>query len=733
MKKLLLTLFLTMLILAGILLLPIKKEREQLSAGIHVLNTTSNLTFPEPRRQRPSFLPEDVNNESGFNSSWALMAEGGYIDGQFNYENKHLDVYMDSQGIESCYLYHEGISLEQGTNYALYFNISSNIQRNINVALKDTGSWQTIASSDFSINENPQDLSLSFTMNAPTTYQAALYFYIGNEGTHESEYYHVIDLSSIRLVNTSGSKNTIRVNQAGYFLEEEKHCVFPYNQGDVFDVVNANDNTVVYSGPIVNSQNSMYSNENTYLGNFSNLLSPGTYYIRSQFSETSYPFTISDGNNYLSTINQLLKMISLQRCGMPLEDWWASNLSHNACHQQNAIIYGTEEVREVNGGWHDAGDYGRYVTTGAKTVLDLLNSYQVNRHIYNDATGSPDSNNGIPDILDEARYELEWLFKMQGDYGGVYSKVMTQQFPGSILPENDTAPLYLMEPDTLATADFSAAMALASIVYKDKDNDFSNRCLEASKNAFNYLLGNQQLIFHDNPEGFSGGDYRDNNDLDERINAALLLYTATLDRSYLSYAEEYFNQDPNCIGDLSWKSMAAYGIYNYLQTEENSDFYNNLRKSFLSSIDALTGFCYADNYQAAIDSYDWGSNAYAANRGILFMMAYELTQDPNYRRLGMEQVSYLFGKNALNMSFISSTGTVSPVNVHSRIAYSKGTTLPGALVGGPNSSREDDVTEKMPEDTPQAKVYADNYGSYSTNEIAIYWNSALIHLLTYFY
>ncbi|MCF0114593.1 MAG: glycoside hydrolase family 9 protein, partial [Erysipelotrichaceae bacterium] len=660
MHKLLIILFLSMVILVLFQFIPGEDDRTALCKDITIVEKVQALTFPEPRKERVAIYPETVNQEENFTSSWTVNSDIGYIDGQFFFDHKHLDVYMDGDSLETSYLYHEGISLDQGTNYSLYFAINANIPRTIRVALKDTTTWSTIASSDYSINENTQNLSLDFTMNQPTTYQAALYFYIGNEGSHSNDLYHTIDIDAIRLVNTSGNKNSIRVNQVGYFLSEEKRCVFPYKQGDVFDVVRVEDNSVVYSGAVSNPLESMTSNEVTYVGDFSNVLTPGKYYIRSQFSETSYPFEIKDSTNYLSLQYSLLRMISLQRCGTNLDASWASDLSHPACHTSQATIYGTSEMKDVSGGWHDAGDYGRYVTTGCKSVLDLLMSYQVNPHYYGEYSTSADPSNGIPDILDEARYELEWLFKMQDTYGGVYSKVMTQQFPGSILPQNDNAPLYLMEVDTLATADFASAMALASEVYQDFDTDFSKRCLEASKNAFNFLLGNPEFIYHDNPEGFAGGDYRDESDIDERLNASLLLYTATLDPSYLTYAETYYQQDPTCIGDLSWKMISSFGIYHYLKLEEDTPFAQQLRQDFINQISSLSGYCYGDNYQAAIDTYVWGSNSYPANRGILFMMVYDLTQDPHFRKLGMEQVSYLCGKNALNMSFISGTGSTSP-------------------------------------------------------------------------
>ncbi len=120
-------------------------------------------------------------------------------------------------------------------------------------------------------------------------------------------------------------------------------------------------------------------------------------------------------------------MLYLQRCGEVITD---SDFGHSACHTGMASVYGTNEKIDVSGGWHDAGDYGRYIVPAAKTIGDLLYAYEANPKLYSDNIGIPQSGNGIPDILDEARYELEWMMKMQRADGGVYHKVTCEKFPG---------------------------------------------------------------------------------------------------------------------------------------------------------------------------------------------------------------------------------------------------------------------------------------------------------------
>ena len=133
----------------------------------------------------------------------------------------------------------------------------------------------------------------------------------------------------------------------------------------------------------------------------------------------------------------------MQRCGMELTADIAGDFAHPACHTDIATVYGTDEQIDVTGGWHDAGDYGRYVVPGAKTVADLFLSYEESEAANGDDFGIPESGNGVPDLLDEARYELEFFFKMQADNGGVYHKVTCAVFPETVMPQDETDPLII--------------------------------------------------------------------------------------------------------------------------------------------------------------------------------------------------------------------------------------------------------------------------------------------------
>lgn len=198
----------------------------------------------------------------------------------------------------------------------------------------------------------------------------------------------------------------IVTNQIGYRTNAVKTAVFDGASGEsTFDVVNADTGEVVYTGNLTAENYCTFSGEYNRTGDFSEITEPGIYYISCGELDNSYTFEISD-TIYNSSLEDSVRMLYLQRCRTEVKD---DTFVHKICHNSLATIYGTSEKIDVSGGWHDAGDYGRYVVTGAKTVADLIYAYRTAPQLYSDSTDIPESGNGIPDILDGARYKIEWI------------------------------------------------------------------------------------------------------------------------------------------------------------------------------------------------------------------------------------------------------------------------------------------------------------------------------------
>ncbi|MGN1087281.1 MAG: glycoside hydrolase family 9 protein, partial [Porcipelethomonas sp.] len=392
-----------------------------------------------------------------------------------------------------------------------------------------------------------------------------------------------------------------------------------------------------------------------------------------------------------------------------------------------ATVYGTNETIDVSGGWHDAGDYGRYIVPAAKAVADLLYAYESNPGLYSDSIGIPESGNGTPDILDEARYELEWMKKMQRADGGVYHKVTCESFPGYVSPEKETEPLIVTPVSTTATADFCASMALAYEFYKDIDSDFAQDCLSRAERAWSFLESNPNLIFS-NPEDIVTGEYGDTSDRDERYWAAAQLYRATGNSRY----ENALNSMSASKG-LDWATVGDYGNIAILTAEnisKDSSVYTAAKNAVVSQADKFVTVSGNSPYGAAITKFDWGSNMTVANAGIILGLAYDLTNDSKYLNAANAQLDYLLGTNPVGECFFTGYGTVSPENPHHRPSMAAGKAMKGMLVGGVNSNLEDSAAKAYCQDLPAAKRYVDNSESYSTNEITIYWNSPLTYLIS---
>ena len=360
----------------------------------------------------------------------------------------------------------------------------------------------------------------------------------------------------------------ILIDQIGYKPGEEKIAFFRGKAlSDGFEVLDEGEK-VVYAGTVSQPKADAASGDTVAFGDFSAVSQPGAYRLRAG-GEVSPSFQIGE-DVYASCFKDVVRFFYLQRCGSALNADLAGAFAHPACHTGIATVYGSTETKDVSGGWHDAGDYGRYVVPAAKTAADLLLAYEANPALFGDDFDIPESGNGIPDVLDEARYELDWLLKMQDEKsGGAYHKVTCATFPGFVMPEKETAPLVLSPVSTAATGDLAAVMALAARVYQDSNPAFADTCLEAAQKAWAYLQTHPNINngFH-NPSGVVTGEYGDGQDADERYWAACELFRTTKMAEYRNYADHLLNS--SALSGLGWKDVGTYGHMAYLAAETGS-------------------------------------------------------------------------------------------------------------------------------------------------------------------
>jgi endoglucanase len=548
------------------------------------------------------------------------------------------------------------------------------------------------------------------------------------------------DDSNIVIADDAPETMDINVNQVGYRPSDTKKAIIR-GEGAAeemgFSVINVDTGESVFSAKVSNVTDNEASGEQSAVCDFSQVTTEGNYKIVSDKSGESATFTIAE-NVYDDLLKDTLKMLYLQRCGEELTQDLAGDFAHSACHTSEATIYGTSTKKDVSGGWHDAGDYGRYTVSGAKAVADLMLAYENHSEAFDDALGIPESGNGVADILDEARYELEWLLKMQDETsGGVYHKVTAANFPETVMPQEEVAELLLLPISNAATGDFAAVMAMAGRIYQDVDSDFANTCIKASKRAIDYINSNEDDGFQ-NPTDVATGEYPDTTWYDEQLWALTEYYKTTGDKEIHKQIQKFdLVSAPNGLG---WQAVGYYALYAYLSADNtNADTVQAMKERLQYSLQTLFSNAEADIYESTLSTnYMWGSNmAFANNAMILDLVmntpAYLTDSSANpaeYKALAAEQVNYLLGKNSTSYCFVTGYGTLSPENPHHRPSQVLEQAMKGMLVGGADSNLEDPYAKATMQDTAPAKCYADNAQSYSCNEVTVYWNSPLVYALS---
>ncbi len=529
------------------------------------------------------------------------------------------------------------------------------------------------------------------------------------------------------------------MNQLGYRTLDSKIAVLP-GQGGRFQVVNQENGEVVWQSETKPAAPDAASGQTVSRGDFTAWEQPGTYRIEPEDGFASYPFVISD-NIYADAHRALLKAFYFFRCGMDLEESYAGPWMHAACHRTPAVVHG-EQSRQVNawGGWHDAGDYGKYIVPGAKAIADLLLAFELYPEAFEQPLPLPETDNKMPDVLHECRYELEWMMRMQEkESGGVFHKLTTLKFPGGdVMPEDDTAELYLSPISGTATGCFAGAMAMASRIYATYDKAFAANCLQAAQRAWAWLEEHPNPPGFRNPAEIATGEYGDEQDADERYWAAAELYRTTGEERYHEAFLSLAGSNAFDKYELGWADMGGYGTFAYLMSdrEEDAIVAEDLKGGLLQRADELAAVSDTDGFGISLkpEQYIWGSNMLVMNHAMLMLIAGRLSGYEDYERRVHEHVHYIFGANVMGMSYVSGYGSKSIQHPHHRPSEGDGVDepVPGLLSGGPNQGLQDDYAREHLAGRAPAASFADIMDSYATNEVTIYWNSPAVLVLSHF-
>jgi endoglucanase len=537
----------------------------------------------------------------------------------------------------------------------------------------------------------------------------------------------------------------IKVDQVGYPLDGPKVAMVSASATS-FEVRRSSDNISVFNGKLSAAATDADSGDRLQTVDFSALRQAGRYYLEIPGVGRSWDFAIGP-KVFEHTYTMAMRGFYGQRCGTAVDlGPEFPGYSHPACHLHGEFSpsSGTQGPRNNPGGWHDAGDYGRYAVNSGISTGTLLWTWELfGQKIKDISLHIPETGNGTPDILNEARWNLEWMLKMQDEDGGVWHKQTSSNFSGFVAPEADTLPSEVIGTgtapfkSTCATADLAAVGAIAARVYRPYDAKFAAQALAAAGKAWAWTEKYPNVAFR-NPAGVSTGEYGDKNCRDERLWAAAELWRTTGEAQYhdfflKNYAE--FLPGLDSPPAENWGSVEAMGLWTYaLSTRPGADakVVRTIRERTVAAAQAVVECTRANPYHVSLKASDyvWGSNGVAASYGAYLLIANVFQPSPAFVDAARDNLHYLLGRNTFSLSWVTQVGEHPYEHPHHRPSAARGgAPWPGLLSGGPNAGRQDAVLAALPKDLPPAKVYADQLASYASNEIAINWQASLVFLL----
>jgi len=550
----------------------------------------------------------------------------------------------------------------------------------------------------------------------------------------------VLATALLTLAAGAGSAE-IKVNAVGFLPQSHKLAVIPQTAGaNRFEVIDA-DGKVVLDGALGAPSRWAPSGETVRVADFSALTQAGAYRVRVG-GLLSDPFTVAQ-DGYRALGDAALKAFYFNRSAIDLTPQFAGAWARPAGHPDDKVLVHASAASKARPqgtviaspkGWYDAGDYNKYVVNSGIATYTLLAALEHFPDVFKRDIGIPESGNGVPDILDEALWNLDWLLTMQDPAdGGVYHKLTNLRFDGIVMPHAaSTTPRYVVAKSTAAALDFAATMATASRVlapYDAKWPGLSQRMLAAAQAAWRWAEAHPNVVFK-NPKDVVTGEYGDAQLADEFAWAAAELFIATgQDR----YAQAFMRRDA-ALSTPAWSDVAALG---WMSLAHHRDRLKpGIDRALIERrIDALASQLAKNangGYRVPLASKDifWGSNAVILNQGMMLLQAYRINGTPAYLQAAQSSLDYVLGRNATGYTFVTGFGARPVMHPHHRPSMADGVAapVPGWLAGGPNPGQQDakdcpPYPSKLP-----ALSYLDHACSYAANEVAINWNAPLVYV-----
>ncbi|SEJ48561.1 endoglucanase [Dyadobacter sp. SG02] len=546
--------------------------------------------------------------------------------------------------------------------------------------------------------------------------------------------------------------DAIRLNQIGFYPTAPKMAVIAAEEGDAFEIKDSKSGKTILKGKLGGVRTSQHSGRHTRIADFSGLRKPGSYIIEIAGLGKSATFRIAS-RVHRDVAEAALKGFYYQRASVELPEKFAGKWARPAGHPDDKVLIHASAISEGRPenavissarGWYDAGDYNKYIVNSGITMGTLLSLYEDYPLYFEDFNlNIPESNNGVPDLLDEVAWNLRWMLTMQDlADGGVYHKLTNPRFDGMVMPDAAKNPRYVVQKGAAATLDFVAVMAQASRVFKNFDNKFpglADSCTTAAVKGWEWARKHPAVMYNQDamnkqfdPDVVTGA-YGDRSVKDEWIWAASEMYATTGKPEYIKEIDLELQQ-PMALP--TWSQVKTLGYYTLLRFAEKlklpAEQSAALRKNVLTYCDQLLSDLEKQPYHTVMgktaQDYAWGSSSVAANQGIALMYAHSLSKDQKYLQAALGNLDYLLGRNATGYCFLTGFGSKRVMHPHHRPSIADGIVdpVPGLLSGGPNPGQQDKCTGYPNKFADES--FADQDCSYASNEIAINWNAPMVYL-----
>jgi len=565
------------------------------------------------------------------------------------------------------------------------------------------------------------------------------------------------------------SAQWIRVNQMGYLPDDSKNAVWLTNQPEnikEFKIVNNFTKKVVFRSKTVLLKGVQGALKNSYRLNFSVFNTSGSFYI--QAGQAQSPVFKIGSDVYASAAEIPLKYMRQQRCGF-------NPYLKDSCHRNDGrIIYHptrTGEKIDATGGWHDASDYLQYVTTSANAIYQMLFAYSQYPKAFGDhyQANGLEGSNGIPDILDEAKWGLDWLLRMNPDKDTYFNQIADDRdHIGFKLSTNDDVdygwgkgkdrPVYFCTGEKQGLFKYkNRTTGLASTVGK-----FASSFSLGADLLVSYYPEYAKLLKVKSVDAYNKGVqfpgvcqtapcgapyfYEEDNYTDDMQLAAAQIYKSTGETKYLKEAVQYGRMEPvtpwmgaDSARHYQWYPFVNLGHYQ-LAAQNNSRISNEFIRNLKSGLERVRERADNDAFLNGIP-FIWCSN----NLTVAFItqchLYRKLTGDTSFQEMETAMRDWLFGCNPWGKCMIvgmPSDGDY-PRYPHSAFTQLNHYPIDGGLVDGPvytslfKSLKGVRITgvDKYADFQSDKVVYHDDYADYSTNEPTMDGTASLCYYLAY--